>query len=53
MPDATMIEVMDYFEFRREDGKRDVAGFRKQWDQLSDEGKAQLRQGIGNKSLTY
>lgn len=38
---ATMIDVMKPAEFKA------------QWDQLTDTGKAQLKEGIGNGSLTY
>ncbi len=51
--DATMIEVMDYFGYKRADGKRDVTGFRKDWAMLTEEEKAQLRAGIGNGTFTY
>lgn len=43
---ATMIDVMKYFEMK-------PAEFKAQWDQLTDTGKAQLKEGIGNGSLTY
>ncbi len=53
MTAATMIEVMDYFGYKRADGKRDVTGFRKDWAMLTEEEKAQLRAGIGNGTFTY
>jgi hypothetical protein len=46
MAAATMIDVMKYFEMK-------PAEFKAQWARLTDTGKAQLKEGIGNGSLTY
>ena len=53
MVDATLPEIMNYFGYRDADGKLQVAKFRREWAELSDESKQQIRQGIGNGSLTY
>ena len=44
---ATMIDVMKFF------GYDNAAAFRKDWAALSDASKTQLKQGIGDGSLTY
>jgi len=52
MADATATEVMRFFDFT-EDGKQNVAKFRKEWAELSDEDKAAIKTGIGNGTLSY
>lgn len=44
---ATMVEVMKFL------GYDNIATFRKEWAELSDKDKDQLKRGIGNGSLTY
>jgi len=47
MPDATLVDVMRYFQYDN------AAQFRKDWNNLSSSDKADLKVGIGNDSLTY
>ncbi len=44
---ATMVDVMRFF------GYENAAQFRKDWAQLSDQDKADLKAGIADGSLTY
>jgi len=44
---ATMIDVMHYF------GYPTAAAFKKDWSQLSDKDKEELKTGIEDGSLTY
>lgn len=46
MPPATMVEIQKFFGIP-------LALFRKEWSELAEADKEQLRQGIGNGSLTY
>ena len=46
MADASMVDVMKFFGIQ-------IATFRKEWEQLTDTDKAQLKKGIGDGSLTY
>lgn len=50
MPDkdgvATLKETMVFFDIKASD-------FLKEWKELSEESKAQIRKGIGDKSLDY
>ncbi len=49
---ATIKDVSDYF--KTGDVERDKLGnFKNEWVQLSDQDKAQLKQGIGDKTYTY
>lgn len=47
MAEATLIQVKSYFEIES------AAEFSKEWKQLTDKDKEQLKQGIGDGSLTY
>lgn len=47
MPDATMVEVKDFFEYKK------LSDFRADWNLLSDQDKSELKKGIGNGTLTY
>lgn len=47
MPDATLIEVKNYF------GYESPTAFARDWRQLSDGDKQQLKAGIGSETLTY
>lgn len=47
MAEATLIEVKNYF------GIESAAEFSREWKQLTDTDKAQLKKGIGDGSLTY
>lgn len=49
MADATLKQVADYF---RKDGEP-LSKFGDEWKQLSDADKADLKQGIGDGTLTY
>jgi hypothetical protein len=46
MPDATLQQIMEFFGMP-------PRVFRTEWADLTDTDKAQLREGIGNGSLTY
>lgn len=46
---ATLKEVATFF---RKEGES-LTAFSKEWQALSDADKAQIREGIGNGSLTY
>ena len=46
MPEATMVEVMRFFGMQ-------IATFRKEWEKLTDQDKAQLKRGIGDGTLNY
>jgi len=46
MADATIKQVTDFFGMK-------LAEFRDEWQQLSDDERQQIRQGIGDGSLTY
>jgi hypothetical protein len=46
MPDATMLECMRFFDIP-------IATFRKEWAELSDTDKAQIKKGIGDGSFAY
>lgn len=46
MAPATMVEVMRYFDMT-------PATFKKEWSELSDQDKMDLKNGVGNGSLTY
>lgn len=43
----TMIDVMKYFEYEN------AATFRKEWTQLSELDKEQLKNGLDNGTMTY
>jgi hypothetical protein len=45
-PVATVVDVMRFFGMQ-------TATFKKQWGELTDKDKADLKQGIGDGSLTY
>lgn len=45
--EATLKDVSAFFEFPS------LGAFRAEWSKLSDEDKRELREGIGNGSLTY
>lgn len=47
MADATLIQVKEYFEITS------AAEFSREWKQLTDTDKEQLKRGIGDGSLTY
>ncbi len=49
MADATLVDVMHFFGFE----KSEIGKFRREWNELSDEEKAQFKKGIGDGSLTY
>jgi hypothetical protein len=52
MAEGTIKQVADFF--KTGDAERDrLANFTAEWKQLTDEDKAQLREGIGNGSFTY
>lgn len=44
---ASIVQVKDFF------GYDNIGEFRKQWNELTEQDKAQIREGIGNGSLTY
>jgi hypothetical protein len=46
---ATILDVKKYFGY----GTGEAAQFRQEWDALSDKDKADLKNGIGNGTLTY
>jgi hypothetical protein len=49
---ASMVEVFNFFS----DGKTNdykLAQFRKDWGELSEQDKVDLRSGVGNGSFTY
>lgn len=46
MPDATLKQVIDYFGIS-------MTQFAKEWKQLSEEERQQIKAGIGDKSFTY
>lgn len=46
---ATLKQVTDYF---RKEGQT-LKGFTEEWKALSEEDKEQLKEGIGNGTLTY
>lgn len=46
MPQAKLTEVIAFFEMS-------TSQFRNEWKELDDDSKAQIREGIGNGSLTY
>jgi hypothetical protein len=47
MPEANVKQVKDFFE------ESNTAKFSKEWKELSEEEKRQLKEGIGNGTLTY
>lgn len=47
MPEATLVQVKDYF------GYASLSAFSKDWKQLTEEDREQLKAGIGDGSLTY
>jgi hypothetical protein len=51
MTAATLTQVHKYFQ--GEDKDYNLAKFRAQWAELSNDDKTQLREGIGNGTLTY
>jgi hypothetical protein len=46
MPDATLKETMAYFGIS-------IGQFGKEWKELTDEDKAQIKAGIGDGTFTY
>lgn len=46
MPTANLAAIMQFFELK-------PGEFRKEWYELSEEDKEQLKRGIGDGSLTY
>lgn len=52
MPEATMTEVFKYFSEDKTNDYR-LAQFRKEWGELTEQDKADLKWGIGDGSLTY
>jgi hypothetical protein len=47
MPEATLLAVKDYF------GYPSLSAFSKDWKQLSETERTQIRTGIGDGSFTY
>jgi hypothetical protein len=47
MADATIKQIKDFFE------ESNVGKFAKEYKELSDESKQQLKEGIGNGTFTY
>lgn len=47
MAAATMVEVMRFFDYKN------AAQFRKDWAELHGDDKEQLKNGIGDGTLTY
>jgi hypothetical protein len=47
--EATLKQVTEYF---RREGET-LKGFTEEWKQLTDTDKAQIKQGLGNGSLSY
>ncbi len=46
MPDAKLVDIKDFFGMTMKE-------MRDEWSALSDQEKAQIREGIGNGSYTY
>lgn len=44
---ATLIEVRKFFDFE------DMKQFRQEWTALTEDDRAQIREGLGNGSYTY
>jgi hypothetical protein len=57
MADATIKEVAEFFKIGdgsvSADSRNSLSNFGKEWRELDEAGKTQLREGIGNGSLTY
>ena len=49
MAEATLKQVADFF---RKDGET-LTQFSQEWKSLTDDDKAQIREGIGNGTFTY
>jgi hypothetical protein len=52
MTDATIKDVADYFK-TGEASRDTLSQFAKEWKELSEASKAQIRTGVGDESLTY
>lgn len=57
MADATIKQVADFFKIGdgkvSTDPRNSLTAFSKEWKELSDDEKTQLKQGIGDGTLTY
>lgn len=57
MSEATIKQVADYFKIGdgtvSTDPRNSLTSFSREWKQLSDEEKAQIRGGIGDRTFTY
>lgn len=49
MAAATLVQVMEFFDF----AKSETAKFRGEWGNLTPEDQKQIKEGIGDGSLTY
>lgn len=52
MAEATLKQVAEYFR-SGEGGYESLSAFSKDWKLLSETDRAQIREGIGNGTLTY
>ncbi len=52
MSDASLAEIYDYFSDNKQNDYK-MGQFRDEWKKLTDQDKADLKKGIGDRTLTY